>query len=187
MDNRLCRLGEEHVRPLMALIEELRSTGLLVPNVDPNDGGVFARALFLLTTPGPKAVASGFVSRDNPDDSAKNMGTSLDLAGLRRRDVVLWNVVPHCLSTIDESRNPTTAEIRESIPATQRFMDRIVNLRVVIFCGKTHTQKALRWLHKPTGIKFLPTAHTGAKAFNRPVHRSDIHRTFIEAARLING
>jgi hypothetical protein len=48
MDLRLERLDEPHVRPLMALIERMRASGLKVPNADPNDGGVDARVLVLL-------------------------------------------------------------------------------------------------------------------------------------------
>src|SRR5262245_33198532 len=65
LDTREDRLNDPHVRPLMELVRYLRSRGLDVPNVDPNDGGVNAQVLILLETPGPKAVASRFVSRDN--------------------------------------------------------------------------------------------------------------------------
>jgi hypothetical protein len=78
LDPREARLIEPHVRPLMDLVRKLRkqladnakTNGDLeppgVPNVDPIDGGVKARALFLLATPGRRAVGSGFVSQDNP-------------------------------------------------------------------------------------------------------------------------
>jgi hypothetical protein len=78
LDTREDRLNDPHVRALMDLVRDLRSRGLDVPNVDPNDGGVNAQVLILLETPGPKAVASRFVSRDNPDPSARNLGRVLD-------------------------------------------------------------------------------------------------------------
>jgi hypothetical protein len=83
------RLDDPHVRPLMDVVRELRAHGRKVPNVDPNDGGVDARILVLLETPGPQAVVSGFVSRDNPDPSAKNIGKVLDAAQFARSDVLL--------------------------------------------------------------------------------------------------
>ena len=43
-----------------------------VPHFDPLDGEVEAGCLFLFEAPGPRAVGSGFVSRDNPDETAKN-------------------------------------------------------------------------------------------------------------------
>ena len=47
--------------------------GKAVPDVDPLDGGVNARLLILLETPGPRVLGTGFVSRDNPDGTAANM------------------------------------------------------------------------------------------------------------------
>jgi hypothetical protein len=56
------------------------------------------------------------VSRDNPDPSAKNIGEVLDAAGFARSDVLLWNVVPYCVSTETQNRNATAAHIREADP-----------------------------------------------------------------------
>ena len=67
LDTREDRLNDPHVRALMDLVRDLRSRGLDVPNVDPNDGGVNAQVLILLETPGPKAVASRFVSWDHKE------------------------------------------------------------------------------------------------------------------------
>jgi hypothetical protein len=60
--------------PLTALVETIRSeTGRRenVPHFDPADGGSKARCLSLLEAPSRNAVGSGFVSRNNPDDTAK--------------------------------------------------------------------------------------------------------------------
>ena len=48
-DPRLARLYEPHVEPLTRLISVIRDRagGQTVPNVDPNDGGINAPALFL--------------------------------------------------------------------------------------------------------------------------------------------
>ena len=76
-----------------------------MPNCDPRDGGVGARALFLLESPGPKAVNSGYVSSDNPDPSARNFKKLLAQAGFARAEVALWNVVPHFISTKERNQN----------------------------------------------------------------------------------
>ncbi len=39
-----------------------------IPFFDPLDGDVNARCLFVAEAPGPRAVLSGFVSRDNPSN-----------------------------------------------------------------------------------------------------------------------
>ena len=63
-----------HIEPLNAFAASLRAElgdSYQIPGFDPQDGGVDARALFLLEAPGPKAVVSGRVSQDNPDPSAR--------------------------------------------------------------------------------------------------------------------
>jgi uracil-DNA glycosylase len=183
-DDREDRLGDPHVRPLMDLIDDLRARGFDVPNVDPDDGGVNARVLFLLETPGPKAVGSRFVSRANPDPSARNFGRALDEACFERFDVLLWNVVPHCVSTAEQNRNVSAAEIRQALPALQRFIDHLPRLAVVVFCGRS-AQRAIGLLRLPSRVRVLSTFHPGAKAYNRPDYRAHIHKTFKEAHHLI--
>ena len=76
-----------HVLPLMDFVRSLRAQGLSVPGVDPKDGGIFARALLLLESPGPKAVGTQFISQDNPDWSASNMKRTLAEAGAARATI----------------------------------------------------------------------------------------------------
>lgn len=188
LDTREARLNDPHVLPLMELVRKLRKrldpTG--VPNVDPNDGGVNARVLFLLETPGPRAVGTRFVSRDNPDPTARNMGSVLDEAGFLRSDVVLWNVVPHYVSSPDKSRNVSAAQIREAVPDCQAFIDELLgrNLAVVVFCGRS-AQRARSLLRLAPAIS-LSTFHTGAMSFNRKRCRDDIQVTFEKAFELIS-
>jgi uracil-DNA glycosylase len=136
LDPRDLRLTEPHIHPLMTLVDGLRARGLNVPNFDPNDGGINAKALFLLESPGPRAVVSGYVSRDNPDPSARNLGKALDYAGFKRSDVTIWNVVPYCVSSIDQNRNASTQQIIASAPDTQAFINLMPQLRVIVFCGR---------------------------------------------------
>ena len=182
LDPRASWLSEPHVLPLMSLIASWRGEGLDVPNVDPNDGGVFARALFLLESPGPRAVGTGFISRDNPDPSARNMTTALAGAGFTRADTILWNVVPYCVSTLGQNRNASPAQVRAAAPYTQRFVDLLMNLEVVVFCGK-RAQLAERYLS--IGVATLLTYHPGAMAYNRPRCRKHLNSTFAAAHALI--
>ena len=170
----------------MRVVEGMRSRGLIVPNVDPNDGGVRARVLFLLETPGPRAVGTAFVSRENPDPSAKNMGQALERTGFSRSEVVIWNVVPFCVSTVDENRNVSGAQIRAAVADTQAFMDCLPNLAVTVFCGRS-AQRAAGLLQFPSGVRVLSTFHPGAQSFNRPKLREHVLATFAEAYREISS
>ncbi len=183
-DPRLAHLWEPHVQPLTALIESWRSRGLDVPNVDPNDGGVFAKALFLLESPGPRAVGTRFISRDNPDPSACNMGKVLDAAGFVRSDVLLWNVVPHSVSTVDRNKNASLSQIRLAARDTQDFLNLLPELRAVTFCGRL-AQRAER--HLSIKAQTFRTFHPGARAYNRLAFRDHMHETFKAVNSLISN
>jgi len=184
MDERDGRLNEPHVKPLMDLVSRLRSrwdSG--VPNVDPNDGGVNAKVLFLSETPGPKAVKSGYVSRDNGDPSAQHAGEALDSAGFPRSDYVRWNVVPYYVSTEDKNANATPRQIHAAADATQAFIGLLRNLRVVVFCG-LQAHKAIPDLVLPPGVQTLATYHCGAMSWNQARCRKHILETFKRAREL---
>jgi hypothetical protein len=183
-DPRLERLDEPHVRRLIAIIDGIRRRPgqPRVPNVDPNDAGSHASALFLLESPGPKAVGTDFVSRDNPDPSARNMGCALDHAGFGRKEYVLWNVVPQCISTLDQNRKPTRAQVRDAVGDTLDFIRALEQLRVIVFCGGVaRFQQSLLVDKISPNIHVFETYHTGAKAYNRQRLRKHIHSTFLEA------
>ena len=125
-------LDAPHVAPLVAygalLAERL---GKAVPDVDPLDGGVNARLLILLETPGPKVLGTGFVSRDNPDGTAANMFRFLTQAGIARSDTVIWNIVPWLIQTVGErNRNPTRAEVAEGLRHLPDFLDLLPRLEL---------------------------------------------------------
>jgi len=74
IQSRLAGIFEPHISPLTAFVEAIRKeTGLIreIPYFDPLDGGINAKCLFLFEAPGPRAVYSGFISRNNPDESAQ--------------------------------------------------------------------------------------------------------------------
>ncbi|MFL5537737.1 MAG: uracil-DNA glycosylase [Longimicrobiaceae bacterium] len=101
-DDRVQRLHEPHVAQLTELVRLIRKNtdrGADVPFFDPADGGVNARVLFLFESPGPGAVKSGFVSRENPDGTARNFRELNEAAGLDRTETVSWNLVPWFIGT----------------------------------------------------------------------------------------
>ena len=185
IDPRDFRLNDQHVQPLMTYIEQMRADGLIVPNVDPDNGGVNANALFLLESPGPKAVGTMYVSRNNPAPSAQNIGKALDAAGFRSSDILLWNVVPQCISTVDQNKRVSYTQIAEAVPHTQAFIDLLPSLKVVILCGGS-AKKVEKSLHLQPHVRLLKTYHPGAQSYNREPQRDDIHAIFAEAKSLIS-
>jgi hypothetical protein len=131
-------LGNAHVVPLVRYGARLAERiGKAVPAVDPLDGGVGARLLILLETPGPKVLGTGFVSRDNPDGTAANMFRFLNQAGIARADTVIWNIVPWLIQTPGErNRNPTRWEVAEGLVHLPDFLDLLPRLELAVTAGR---------------------------------------------------
>ncbi|SCX77029.1 uracil-DNA glycosylase [Nitrosospira sp. Nsp13] len=139
LTHRLAQLSVSHIAPLTAFVEDLRSQRNLtheIPHFDPFDGGTLAECLFLLEAPGSRAVESGFISRNNPDETAKNFFTFNREAGLDRRRTVVWNVVPWYVGTGQKIRPVTLKDIRDAEPALRSLLPLLPNLKVVVLVGQ---------------------------------------------------
>ena len=182
-DPRMSLRRAPHMAALADFVDKLRDRGLAVPDLDPNDGGINARAMFPLESPGPKAVTSRYVSSDNPDPSAANMKRLCVEAGFQRSDVVLWNVVPQCISTREKNRNASSKDIRAALPDTQAFIELFPRLRTVVLCGR-RAQRVELDLKLAEGVALLKTFHPGAMSYNRPANRLHMQEAFSQAAHI---
>lgn len=136
---RLAALTAPHVAPLTSFAAEIRSKAgprAAVPDFDPLDGGIHAECLFLLEAPGPRAVKSGFVSRNNPDETAKNWFELQREAGLARERTILWNVVPWYIGSGQRIRPAETADINAGLPYVEELLALLPRLRVVALVGR---------------------------------------------------
>jgi uracil-DNA glycosylase len=131
-------LDAPHIAPLAAYGALLaKRLGKAVPDADPLDGGIDARLLILLETPGPKVLGTGFVSRDNPDGTAANLFRFLAQAGIARSDTMIWNIVPWLIQTAGErNRNPTRAEVAEGLRHLPDFLDLLPRLELAVAAGR---------------------------------------------------
>ncbi len=127
-------LEGNHIQPLFSLIENIRTEqGEDVPLPDPLDGGVNARILFLLERPGPKAKGSGFISRNNPDPTAKNTFNFLKEAGIKREDTLLWNIIPWYGRVGGKFISPE--DINNGIQYAKELVLLMPNLELIVFVG----------------------------------------------------
>lgn len=136
---RLAAIHEPHVRELTRFVEGLRhhkGQDFHIPYFDPLDGGINARALFLMEAPGRKAKGSGFVSRDNPDNTAQNIWELSRDAGLDRRDCILWNVCPWYVGSETKIRAVRASEVKEATASLQLLLARLRALRCVALVGR---------------------------------------------------
>ncbi len=143
---RVARIQDPHVADLTAFVHELRAemgSDYAVPYFDPMDGGVQADCLFLLEAPGPKAVASGFVSRNNPDETAKNFFLLNREAGIDRDRTVVWNVVPWYIGSGKKIRPANRRDLGAAAPALVRLVALLPRLHsIVLVGGKAATARA---------------------------------------------
>lgn len=171
---RLKAINEPHMRDLTAYVERLRlekGPTYEIPYFDPYDGGINARALFLLEAPGPQATGSGFVSRDNPDETAKNVWTMTAEVGLDRKDCIVWNVCPWYVGSKTKIRAVRSGEVKESVQALSWLLKRLDKLQCVALVGRKaqlakHTVEA-------AGLNIVIMPHPSPMFVNRaPENRS---------------
>jgi uracil-DNA glycosylase len=142
---RLALLDAPHVASLTRFVADLRAQmgpEYCIPNLDPLDGGTNAGCLFLLEAPGPNAIASGFVSRDNPDETAKNFFLLNQEASIVRTRTVTWNVVPWYVGSGTRIRAANPSDIRLALPALTKLLQLLTRLRIIALIGRRRLQHA---------------------------------------------
>ena len=126
-----------HVRPLNRYAAMLRARHGDVPDFDPLDGGIAARLLVLLETPGPASVSTGTTSRDNPTGTARNLTRFLDGLPLSRWDTVIWNAVPWRLPRRGgKLGRPTRMDIETAAKDLPALLAILPRLQIVVLAGR---------------------------------------------------
>jgi uracil-DNA glycosylase len=144
LNARLNQIEDSHVAPLTKLVRHLReSMGVeaKIPYFDPWDGGVEAEVLFLLEAPGAKAINTSFVSRNNPDETAKNLFELSKEASIHRKRTVIWNIVPWYIGTGERIRAANSADIEKGGESLPRLIRLLPKLKLVVLFG-VKAQKA---------------------------------------------
>jgi len=130
-------LRQPHISRLTAFVEKIRTTTgqTKVPYFDPLDGGIEAECLFLLEAPGSRAVHSGFISRNNPDESAKNWFELNREVGIPREQTISWNIVPWYIGSGQKIRPASKKDIQDGLPYLYRLIALLPRLRIVALVG----------------------------------------------------
>ena len=129
--------GAPHVAALERFAAELRTRHGEVPDADPFDGGVDARLLLLLETPGPGASPLLFVSRDNPTGTGANIRRFTEDAGIARADTLVWNAVPWVIHAPGaRNRAPRRGEVAAGLAELPAFLALLPRLAVAVLAGR---------------------------------------------------
>lgn len=189
-DAKRAALTEPYMEPLTAFvrsIQQVRPFEDHIPDFDPDDGGANAEVLFVLEAPGPKAIATGFVSRDNPDLTARNLKTYLAEAGISRRQSLIWNIVPWYLGDGKTIRAASAVDIRAGSVFLERLFGLLPHLKVIVLVGR----KAQAAFDKGKMTTLLPvyrSAHPSPQWVHRhPDNGRKIIEVFHEVALRLNG
>jgi N-acetylglucosamine-6-phosphate deacetylase len=188
--SRLSRLDEPHVKPLNDFVRHLRATvegaetdG--IPWFDPADGGTDAQVLLLLEAPGARAVGSGFVSSNNPDPTARNMWELREASGLRRDQVLFWNIVPWYVGEEDRSRirGVRRDEVQQGAEHLEQLLALLPDLRVVVTLGVPARAGWQRVSPAVAGrYQVIHTWHPSAQSLNpHPERRDEILQSLKDA------
>lgn len=137
IEERCQALAQPHLLPLEAWRQTLLVDGQPVPHFDPADGGINARLLLLLETPGPGPDRTRFVSRDNTSGTARKLRRYLDEAGIDRRDMLLWNTVPWIMHVPGvRNRALRKCEIERGLATLPGLLTQLPKLKVCLLAGR---------------------------------------------------
>lgn len=183
---RLAELQQPHIRELTAFVERIRverACGDAVPYFDPADGGSTAECLYVLEAPGPKAVRSGFISRNNPDETAKNWLTLNAEAGLDRKRTVICNIVPWYIGSNGKIRAASSADISAGWPYLLELVDMLPRLSVVVLVGGKAQQIGPRLRSARPSLRQMACPHPSPMFVNRkPENRGILLSSLKEVA-----
>jgi uracil-DNA glycosylase len=186
---RLAALSSPRVAPLTTFAASIRAQAgpmAAVPDFDPWDGGIDAECLFLLEAPGPRAVKSGFVSRNNPDETARNWFELQRDAGLARERTVMWNVVPWYIGSGQRIRPADPTDISAGLPYVQQLLALLPRLRAVALVGRKAQRAELVVRRMSPGLHVFTMPHPSPLFVNTaPANRAMILAALVEIATFL--
>ena len=180
-------LRKPNVAPLTEFVEQLRAEKpeASIPYFDPTEAGTEASILLLLEAPGARsalAAGSGFVSPDNNDQTASNMWNLLKETDIDRATrIVTWNVVPWYIGDGKKIRPALSGDLDDARSATERLLELLEHLRVVVLLGKP---AARSWARLGIELDAIQAPHPSPLNLNtRPEARDEIRQALLEAKR----
>lgn len=175
------------MEPLTTFAAQLRLTHPEgVPDFDPLDGGVDAECLFLLEAPGRKAVRSGFVSRNNPDETASNFFKLNEEANLRRNCTVTWNAVPWYIGDSQRIRAATRADLSAAQEHLVRLLSLLPRLRAIVLVGRKAQLFTTMVQQLAPSVTVLSCPHPSPLSLNgRAARRAELLACLVKVAQLL--
>ncbi|PJA46418.1 hypothetical protein CO174_00185 [Candidatus Uhrbacteria bacterium CG_4_9_14_3_um_filter_50_9] len=183
-------LEKEHVFPLTYFVQKIRNERELereVPDFDPLDGGIHAECLFLLEAPGPKAVQSGFVSRNNPDETAKNFFNFNQEVDIPRQKTIIWNVVPWYIGSEKKIRAAQQKDIQQGLAYTHQLIALLPQLKNIVLFGKKAQAIKNELSEHYKGLVIITSPHPSPMFVNRKKQNKESIISALKRAKIELG
>jgi len=177
LESRLSQINDPHMAPLTRFVERLREhmgPEAAIPFIDPWDGGVEAEVLFLLEAPGPKARNSGFVSMNNPDETAKNFFEISREAGIDRKRTVTWNTVPWYIGLDSKIRPANSSDIAAGIESLADLLQLLPKLRAIVLVGGKAQKVESHVRDVAPQLRVFSSPHPSPMFVNRKPHNRGV-------------
>lgn len=181
------------VQPLNAWLSGLQSerAGIACPDFDPAEAGVAARLLFLAEAPGPmshtengtRRPGTGFISVDNPDQTAVNCWTVRRNAGIGQDVALHWNIVPWYLGPA--SKKPDASELNAGAQALRSLLPLLPQLRVVVLAGLYAQNGWTKHMTTTSDLTVIRVPHPSPLAMAQPGKREQFIQGMADASRML--
>ena len=185
---RRSQLTERHIAPLSEFVQQLRTKvpNGIIPEFDPWDGGIDAEVLYLLEAPGQKAGLSGFISRNNPDETAKNFFELNIAAGIPRKRTISWNAVPWYIGSGTKIRAANSHDLNAGLKPLFELLSLLPKLRAVVLVGRKAEYPAKELERRRPDLKIFRTPHPSPMYCNRaPGNRQSILNALHQVAEFL--
>lgn len=167
-------LSQKHMIRLVEFVNTIRREhpDKIICDFDPLDGGIHAECLYVLEAPGRKARDSGFVSRSDDDETAKNFFEINDEVGISRRSTITWNIVPWYAGTGKKIGVTKSLDIRAGLPLLHRLIDWLPRLRVIVLLGRKDQKVEPSIRLNDYDMDVIPCIHPSPLVMNRQGKRA---------------
>ncbi len=172
-------LYSRHIASLTFQVQYYHEKGVNIPWIDPSDGGIQARILILLQSPEKIELTPRFVSLDNPCRSQQNLHHFLKQAGIKRKDIILWNAMPW-LTPSEKKLSPGRKNIKRGTEIIKSLMPLLKDLTVVVLAGTVASQTRPFFEREYPHVTLLTMPHPSPLSLCRsPSVAEEIKKRFI--------
>ncbi|THG29903.1 hypothetical protein [Naasia lichenicola] len=186
---RLKMLGLSRIAPLREWSAGITvTTGKLLPEFDPADGGLDSHSLILhgwISTPLSEApTGPDLLSVDNDSDTAEFMWRMREETGLQQGTAMHWRVVPWYLETPpQEPEDVSRADIRDGSAYLMELLFKLPKLETVLLCGEVPRRAWAEFIAPLTNQFTVIETVDAYAAIASPTVAAELRSAFERAAR----